>query len=563
MTSFNLSLSQFSLAHKSYIWALVIFIVCFAWILFLTQGLPIGDPDDWDHVLVAQDISWEKLLTKFSVPWSASHLWTGQIDRINEMTNRRLFLTIVLKSISSISGLHSFPFYVFSKALFFSGTAALLFLFLTMITTSVLFALAGTLFFVFIPAHYPHVLWITDPITMVHCLMLIGLWNYLKVVKNMDRNGPKAEFFMSLIFMFLAGYTAIKAKEPGLTFPMIAGAYAFFSVPRWKSQKTKLFFIFFAISAIALQIIPFGALGQPKEAFFPKFHGSHIYRMLFQNYNSGYDDEPVSAFFSLEHLWPVSIARTFGFFLLWTLMIFAFLYGIGRINLKQEKFAPYFAHPLIVICFFWLIFEIIFMGLFQTDPRYFSGTMIPLSILTTRLIYCVSKMYFKFWKWGLWTLPLFSLVWSTFDMNFNHVIYLRRLIGQRTNRFLNLSQTIYADRFPHLPQNLRSLALFYCAAYVPKDGSPRLREVSYFIDMNYDAWNKLETGTKEEFNEFAKQGFRYYAGFEKDKFGTDPRLRTLAIIDGINKTSLLERALYRMRKPPLPMYLIKYDLNQR
>ena len=133
--------------RKHYIWAVAVFLICFSWILLLTQGLPIGDPDDWDHVLVAQDISWNELATKFVTSWSSSHLWTGQVDRINEMTNRRLFLTIVLKSISSVFGLKSFPFYIFSETLFFSGTTALLFLLLIVLTNSILFSLAGTIFF--------------------------------------------------------------------------------------------------------------------------------------------------------------------------------------------------------------------------------------------------------------------------------------------------------------------------------------------------------------------------------------------------------------------------------
>ena len=89
---------------------------------------------------------------------------------------------------------------------------------------------------------------------------------------------------------------------------------------------------FFTAAVIALQIIPVNALFQAGDSRFPVFWGSHILRMLFRNYDAGYDDEPVSAFFSLEQLWPVSIARTFGFFPLWTLVIFLGLYLIKRVT---------------------------------------------------------------------------------------------------------------------------------------------------------------------------------------------------------------------------------------
>ena len=212
-----------------------------------------------------------------------------------------------------------------------------------------------------------------------------------------------------------------------------------------------------------------------------------------------------------------------------------------------------------VICTIWVVFEILLMGFFQADPRYFSGTMIPLTILTARLIYCVSTMYPASWKRWLWMIPFFSVIWATFYNNFSHVIYLRRLIGQRSHLFLNLSKHVYADAFPNSPQNSRSLALFYAAVYVPNFNGPRMRDVSYFIDMNYDAWNKLKTGTKEEFRESADQGFRYYVGFEKEKFGTGPEIQELAVIDRINQSSLFEWILYKTRKKPLPMYLLKYS----
>ena len=43
--------------------------------------------------------------------------------------------------------------------------------------------------------------------------MLIGLWNYLKVINNLDQEGSFLEFVKPFLWTLLAGYIAIKAKE--------------------------------------------------------------------------------------------------------------------------------------------------------------------------------------------------------------------------------------------------------------------------------------------------------------------------------------------------------------
>ena len=89
-----------------------------------------------------------------------------------------------------------------------------------------------------------------------------------------------------------------------------------------------------------------------------------------------------------------------------------------------------------------------------------------------------------------------------------------------------------------------------------------MQNVSYFVDMNYDTWNKGKTYSLEEFVAFADEGKRYYVGFEKDRFGERPEIRLLTTVDGINKESLFEWLLYKTRKKPSPLYILKYEASR-
>jgi hypothetical protein len=519
----------------------VFFVLTCLWIVLLTQGLPIGDFDDWDHILVAQDIPYKTLLKNFFTPWSVSEHWTGQFDRINETTTRRIVLSLVLKTIAAVFGLQFLPFFLFSKALFFAVTVTLVFYFLHEVTQSRLLSVLGAAFFILVPAHYPHLVWVTDPITMVHPLMLAGLLAFYKLQQN-----PQKPVLWSLL-IFAAGWTAIKTKEPALTFPLVIGLYTLFHLRLNRASFLKSLPWFAFAGLLVFQLVPIFHL-KSGDTLLTNFNWETLRRMVFRNYECGYEDEPVSAFFSFDHVWPGSIARTFTCPTLWMLVLFFVLYAAVRMRGKIAPEQRFLAHPLVRIAAIWACVEFYFMGKFQPDPRYFSGTMIPLTLMSFRLIQSLAR---SFPKWKMWVLVpvLASYGWAIAE-NFDHVRWLRLHIGQRNKRLFETASLIYKQIAPAELISRRNIGLFYTAQYFPDPKHPHLKQVLFWMppELGYADWSKSQVKTVEEFQKYAAAGAVFYADYEDLKMPDDPRLKLIGTVTGVNESSLFEKIARAFKK---------------
>ncbi|HTL48797.1 MAG TPA: hypothetical protein VL688_12125 [Verrucomicrobiae bacterium] len=523
-----------------------------AWLALLLQGLPVADMDDWDRLLMAHDIAWGPLLKSFFRPWSTSIHWTGQVDRYNELYSKRVFLTVVQKAIEQFWGMQSFPHY-FLKSLFFAGTSTLFFVFLRRVTRSLPFALGGTFFFVLVPAHYPHLMWLMDAITLVHCLIMAALVFAFPILKSFDRRDPAWKPFLARLAAFAAlGFAAMKTKEPALSLPLALGLYTVLRLFDWKDQKGKLALWLAVLAFLIFLDVPVLHLFDAGQQHF-HFRPERVLRFLWRNYGCGYQDETSPALFSLQYVWPVSVARTFGFAFLWLLIFSGAAAFLRRGKIAAEK-------PGLPVLFFacWALGEIPFMIFFEPDPRYFSGMMIPLTVLAVLL-------FQKAWQGMAPGAPrkIFAavlcaaLAW-TLVLDLKSILWLRLQIGQRVHRLYHTADTIYRDRYPDIPFRLRDLALYYCSDYVLNH--PRLEQDTFFVGMGYEDWNRLgpNAGTIEDFERFAKQGYVYYANDIPDPFRGDPRVKELAALSGVNEGSALERLIYAVKKKPAPFFIYKW-----
>ena len=540
--------------------AFILFLVTFIWILILAQGVPLNDLDDWDHVLAAKDLSWGVLMENLFTPWSKSLYWDGQSNRLNEVTHRRTFLSVVLKFSYSLFGMRFLPFFIFSKAFFFAGSVALLFLLLLKITQSRIFSLSGVLFYVMVPAHYIHLLWPTDPICMVHFFILLGLWNYTFLYKNLTENGPFRNFFGRLILFTICGWLGMKTKEPAVILPISLGVYHLLHVRKWPNQKVKLTVLFVVLGWLVFLLIPIEYIGT--HAGSPlKFHPEIVQRMYLQNYDCGFENESVSAFFSREHVWPVSIARTFGFYLLWALVLSFVIYGIARLRWLKDKTALWMRQPLVSISIIWIFCEPFFMGNFQPDPRYFSGTMIPLTILSVRLIQCAVQPLQRVFKIGFIGIVIFALSSAVFE-NFQHILFLRIEIGKRGRFYLETAKVLYKDLYPNAPYDLEKIMLSGAAAYVPSKNIPRIKRYIFYSPFGYNLWKKTDERTIEAFEKFAKQGAVYDIYQEDQQMPKDPRIKNIAVISPVNQGSLLEAVVYPLKRKKIrPLCIDKWVGN--
>ncbi len=558
VTMQNPVLISFRQRPKVYAWAAFFYVLTMLWVSVMTQGLPIGDFDDWDHLMVAQDLSWKTVLQPLATPWSTSIHWHGQVNRINEMTHRRVFLTVALKSVNGIFGLRFFPYYLFTKAIFFAATVGLVFLLLVSMTGSWPISLFGLLFYFLVPAHYPHLFWITDPITLVQCFMLLSVWAYFKIAEDWEKLFRNSWKWFAVLFFF--GWLGMKTKEPALTVFLALLIFTLANLRHWTQHKKKFFLLAVLLGHLCLLLIPLQHLAVANRETPIRLVLATIFRMYFRNFQCGYEDEAVSAFFSWKRLFPVSIARTFGFSLLWALVFSWMAYAVMRIR-RNPQLKIFLRHPIAQLAVIWLLIDTVFMSMFQPDPRYFSSAMIPLTLLAVRLIDCVlAGLGESRFRKGAWVVLMLA-VGITYSNNIQSIFWLRGVIGARCHRFLYAAKTIYEDRYGPV-KNMRDIGLFYSSTYVPDKSHPRFQNETFYTQLGYESWSKGER-TRANFEKFASQGASYMIVRAPDAFPEDHHIKTLRVLDGINRESGFENLYYHFRKKTPDLFVIqKFNLEK-
>jgi hypothetical protein len=524
-----------------------IFFLVAGFLIFLVQGLPAGDLDDWDKIILAKELPWETFTSSFLTPWSQSQNWAGQIDRYDEIQYKRIILPILLKLSQQLFGQSFFAMYALTKVFFFAGSVTLVFIFLAQAVPWAL-AFIGALCFLFVPAHFSHALWIADPATISYFFLFLGILFFLLIQKNIRSHGTKAQFINLLAALFLASWVGVKAKETMLVLPLIVFIWSLLTFRSWKIHPKRYLLLNLAMGFIAFQIVPIMHLTANASPAV-QFNLNTISRLFFFNYNCGYEDEVRSALFSWDHVFPVSVFRTLGFFLLWSI-VGAFALYISRRVLLRDHSAPHFLDSDIVrISFLWLAIELPFLGMFQPDPRYFSGTMAPILILTCRLFYCAlsgaKKPVFFIGAIAL----IFSVGFYVYE-NVQNAVSLRLVVGRKMNYFLESARLIYKDLNPTSTADDFKVGEFYCAVKRGPGKPNSIDRYVYYAHLGFDSWNKVAPG-KDSFQDFlakSKFGYRYYLTFEQHDVSNVHEVRLIGAVDGINHESFLEKMVYRKKK---------------
>jgi|GEM_PF-1486628 len=556
----NHAISEKASKKNAAIFFVLFYILTFAWLATLTQGLPASDIDDWDKIIMSQDISWSEFGKSFLTPWSQSLYWVGQSDRYDEVHYKRIVLPMLLKFSQQFFGPNPFAMYLLTKAVFFAGCVALVFWMLSHVVPW-LYAVLGALIFLFVPAHYSHVLWIADTVTLCYFFLFLGIGIFYSIQKNILERGSNGKFQGLLLALFAAGWIGIRAKEPMLVLPLVVFLYSLVQFRRWRQAPMKFLAVNAAMALVAFQIIPVTHLsGGALPAI--HFNFGTIGRLLFRNYDCGYDNEATSAFFSWAHVFPVSVARTLGFFALWAVIISLGLLGWRKWIRKETGMVRFWSHPLIQLSGIWFLAELPFLGMFQPDPRYFSGTMAPIIILIARLIYCamtgsatwVRRVFFVVW--------MLALGFNVYE-NVQNTLSLRIMIGRRMNYFLESARIILQDLRGKKTDNDQDVGRFYCSL---SSGDPEFKKIKdhiYYVGLDYDFGNKAIKGeiSWDDFNSKARLGYCYYAAFEPPFVEELPRIRLVGTVDGMNRASLLERMMFskKKKKRPAVLKLYKFD----
>ncbi|HOW58884.1 MAG TPA: hypothetical protein PLO78_04060 [Candidatus Omnitrophota bacterium] len=543
--------------------ASIVFVVVLAWTVILFQGMPASDLDDWDKVIMARDVSWRDFSNSFLTPWSQSSNWVGQTNRDDEVRYKRIVLPIILKMVQQCFGPNFFAMYFFTKGLFFAGAVTILFVLLTQAVPWI-FAVIGTLCFVLVPAHYSHALWVADSATIAYFFLFVGIFFLLAIQKNMSSQGSRIQFGSLLLGMFLTGWFGIKAKELTLVLPLLVFLFSLAHFRSWKSAPLRYLALNIAMGIVAFQIVPITHLSAGSMPGLG-FKWSTISRLLFLNYECGYDNELRSAFFSWDHVFPVSIARTLSFFMLWSVVIMSLVFLWRKWIARDRERESFFANDVVRICALWLIVELPFLGMFQPDPRYFSGTMAPILVLISRLFYCALK---SFKRWPAWMLGFFLILALGFNIweNVQNVSSLRIMIGKKMNYLLESSRLILQDVQQVKVSDNLTVGKFYCSLPREQANDKKISDYTYYVDLGFGMWNKVPEGKDgpEDFREQAQQGYRYYATFHNPDFSKMPEVKLLGAVDGINHSSLLEKLIYmKKKKHPAILKIFKFSAVPR
>lgn len=534
---------------KSLIGGILSFLLALACITFLFQGLPASDMDDRDKIVMSREIPWGHFITAFLTPWSQSQNWVGQTDRDDEVRYKRMVLPILLKLSHQWFGHTSFSMFFLTKGIPFAGCVTLVFLMLSSVVPF-LYAILGTLVFMFVPAHYSHVLWIADSATICYLFLFLGVFIFYFLQKNILESGSDRQFSVLLFALFIAGWTGIRAKEPMLVLPIMVFLRTLFLCRHWRSAPWKFIVLNIAMAFVAFQIIPVTHLTAGGSFSGIHFNFETIGRLLFRNYECGYDNELVSAFFSWDHVFPVSVSRTFGFFILWSMIISSGVLAWRKWVQRQARAVCFWNHPLIQICGIWLLVELPFLGMFQPDPRYFSGTLAPILILCARLIYCAVRDKSRFIRWGLLVFALLGLGFNLYE-NVQNSLSVRIMIGRKLNYFSEVPRMIFKDIRGRPPVNELELGRFYCSlsAYADLPGSIK-NSLYYILGMGFEGWNKVPVGrdSLDDFESQTSNGYVYYVTPTEFDLSGKPHIKKIGSVDGINKHSILERGLFKKKK---------------
>jgi hypothetical protein len=537
----------------------VIFILTLIWVCVCFQGMPASDIDDWNKVIMAYKIPWSNFSSSFFRPWSLCLNWDGQTEPLDGIHTKRIFLPLVLKLSLQFFGSSPFAMYFLTKGIAFAGCVAIIFFLLAQAVPWV-YALLGATVFLFVPAHYSHVLWIADAVTLCYFFLFLGMLLFFLVQKNIFEDSSNKRFGWLLLMLLVAGWVGIKTKEPMLVLPLVV---FFYSLTRFKvvgKAPLKLLLLAAAMALVAFQIVPITNLNNGSTPSI-NFNFGTLIRLLFRNYDCGSDNEAVPAFFSWGHIFPVSIARTLGFFALWSIVLSFGLFAWRKWGVKDKMVVPYWGHSLVQICGIWALVELPFLGMFQPDPRYFSGTMAPIIILIARLVYCAAEGSGKIWRRGLLSIWILSVAFNVVE-NVQNVISLRLVMGRKLNYFREIPRIVLEDLKGRKGLGELEVGEFYATAWNDGPATKKIKDFVFYADFAHEGWNRVpfKQDSLEGFQHWSQLGHRYYITAKDLDLGKWPHVRRLAVVDGINKGSLLESLVYRKKKKhPAQIKIYEYE----
>lgn len=532
-------------------YTLLTFLIVFLWMCFLLKGMTIGDLDDWDHLLTVDQHTLGEILRYLLTPWSTAASWHARADLYSQILHERVFHSFLFKTGIVLWGFQPFLHYALQKAIFFSITTGLYFFLSYRLLRSFLWSSVLTFFFVMLPVNYMHLFWLCDGIVVAHTFILLGVVCYLSLTRYSIDTPPslKTTALVSIALYYFSLF-ALRTKSPGLILPLTLLTVFLFNFN--PIRKKRFFLVALALSLALFAIIPIKSFALEKKVEGIKssskiqFNIDQVRRMVLRNDHNEYEPEKTTAFFSLKSDMPVSIARNLGFFLLW-LIIASILWNYR----KRLLFSPILSSDtkvLLRIAIVWMSFEIFFMGFFDTEPRYFSGTMIPITWLASySLKTALDSLKGIFHKIFTYLLVIVT-AYTSLGSHLSHNFFLRMRFSTRYEQVSKAAEIIYQTELKDQNPNPYNLGRFYCLyCDLSQYQGPRLESWLYYSDIGLAHW-QASGGDINNFSVQAHQGKPYYISYDSQKFVQDPNVQLVAQIPPCSKQDIFCTFLMKIKK---------------
>ncbi len=335
----------------------------------LTGKAALDGGDDYYHISVAQEAPWSAIFRGFlSQQAPRDPLGAGVV---NHALSSRVGQTLAIKLQHGIFESEPLP-YFFVQIVFGGLSMVLLAWIVKALTDSTRWSVFAAFYYFLLPSALEHNLWLSDFAETVQlCILVtfISLYRLYKrrIVTKVRFGAPDALLITLSVFITLY---ALKSKSTAYVIPVMLAFTFVYAL--WHAGKGRRLLLAMGLLAV-LGLLASPLLSQLRHA---EIRLDRVFDMLLMNAKSGYETETSSAFFNLNSILPVSLARNIGFFFLW-LAIFSSARLIWQ---RKARFRPEVLFVLV-----WLVVEISLFALVDSQIRYLTSAMLPAIILLTVL----------------------------------------------------------------------------------------------------------------------------------------------------------------------------------
>lgn len=469
---------------KMYFWGGGVFFGFFFFAFILLQNLPFTFGDDLNIVYVAKTTSWSKLFGEFFHPFTQALYVHG----LHCQLSTRVFQTIIFK-LSYLLGGYQANFFWFHKAVGYGVCCLGVFLITAFYAQRILPGLLAAIFFGFCAPVMMTTAWLADSEIVAQAFLVMSLFFFIRLVSPQETGGG-ARWFLLMAGYFLAAWMAMKLKETARIIPMITLGYLILT---WRHCG-----VFGKRLKVALLV----ASGFLLLSIIPGFRDTSVV----------VDERSAEAVreLSFSGLLTLSVSLLDYFFIpLLLICFFLLLFTFKRAGQRILLILSSCKNPLLIILIFWALFSMSgFMLKFDvsSNPRYITTPLIPWTILIFVVLSSVLEQLRVIVRNKIVLVALSVLVGAAcffqgfpgskngfFTFKLDEVLYVRNFWGGTDIAIHKMAGRVYSDYFNGAESEWLKLHDFY---HVDKKRFTEMQLKEWDANQRFDL-NELSKSMEE------------------------------------------------------------------